>query len=89
MAEIMPAIVVPAPRPPCGPYEVIAAELRQQIKDGRLAPGSFVPTTNELAAAHNVSIATSHRAMALLNAEGLIEVSRGRRAVVKAVSSDS
>jgi integrase len=85
MAEIMPAIVVPAPRPPRGPYEVIAADLRQQIQDGRLARGSFVPTTNELATAYNVSIATSHRAIALLNTEGLIEVSRGRRAVVKAV----
>jgi integrase len=89
MAEIMPAVVVPTPRPPRGPYEVIAAELRQQIEDGRLAPGSFVPTTNELAATHNVSIATSHRAIALLNAEGLIEVSRGRRAVVRAAPSIS
>jgi hypothetical protein len=34
-----------------GPYEVIAADLRQQIQDGRLAPGSFVPTTTELARA--------------------------------------
>jgi hypothetical protein len=84
MAEIMPTIV-PATRPPRGPYEVIAAELRRQIKDGRLALGSFVPTTKELAAAHNVSIATSHRAIALLNAEGLIEVSLGQRAMVTAV----
>jgi hypothetical protein len=67
MAEIMPAVVVPTSRPGRAPYEVIAAELRQQIRDGRLAPGSFLPT-NELAAAHNVSIATSHRAIALLNA---------------------
>jgi hypothetical protein len=88
MAEIMPAIVVPAPRLPRGPYEVIAADLRQQIEDGRLAPGSLVPTTNELATAYNVSIATSHRAIAVLNSEGLIEVSRGRRAVVRALASD-
>jgi integrase len=89
MAEIMPTMVLPAPRPPRGPYEVIAADLRQQIQDGRLAPGSFVPTTNELAAAHSVSIATSHRAIAVLHAEGLIEVSRGRRAVVKSVPPGS
>jgi integrase len=85
MGGIMPAIT-PVSRPPRGPYEVIAAELRAQIRDGRLAPGGLVPTTAELAAAHKVSVATSHRAVALLSAEGLIEVSRGRRAVVKALS---
>ena len=89
MAEIMPAVVVPTSRPRRAPYEVIAAELRQQIEDGRLAPGSFLPTTNELAAAHSVSIATSHRAIALLKSEGLIEVSRGRRAVVRAAPPTS
>jgi integrase len=88
MAGIMPTIAVPAPRPPRGPYEVIAADLREQICDGRLPLGSFMPTTGELAATHSVSIATSHRAIALLNAEGLIEVSRGRRAVVRAVPPD-
>jgi integrase len=34
--------------------------------------------------AHDVSIATAHRAIALLAAEGLIDVSRGRRATVRA-----
>jgi DNA-binding GntR family transcriptional regulator len=37
-----------------------------------------------LAVAHNVSIATAHRAIAVLAAEGLIDVSRGRRATVRA-----
>jgi integrase len=82
MAGIMPAIAAPPSRRSRGPYEVIAAELRQQIEDGRLAPGALVPTTGELAAAHSVSVATSHRAIALLATEGLINVSRGRRAVV-------
>jgi len=44
----------------------------------------LVPTTVELAQAYSVSIATSHRAIALLHGEGLIEVSRGRRATVRA-----
>jgi DNA-binding GntR family transcriptional regulator len=82
MAGIMPTLTATAPRLPRGPYEVIAATLREQIQDGRLAPGSLVPTTADLAAAHSVSIATAHRAIAVLNAEGLIDVSRGRRAVV-------
>jgi integrase len=83
MASIMPQLVAPAPRAPRGPYEVIAATLREQIHDGRLAAGALVPTTGELAAAHSVSVATAHRAIAALAAEGLIEVSRGRRASVR------
>lgn len=83
IAGIMPQVAV-APRPPRGPYEIIAATLREQIHDGRLAPGDLLPTTAGLAAVHAVSIATAHRAVALLHSEGLIEVSRGRRAVVKA-----
>ena len=52
-----------------GPYEVIAARLRERIHDGRLALGDLVPTTHDLAVAHNVSIATAHRAIAVLAAE--------------------
>ena len=82
MADIMPQLVVPAARPPRSPYEMIAQSLREQIRDGRLAGGDVVPTTTELAQSHTVSIATAHRAIALLHEEGLIRVSRGRRAVV-------
>jgi integrase len=82
MAGIMPQLAAPPPRAPRGPYELIAANLRDQIHDGRLALGDVVPTTADLAAAHNVSIATAHRAIAVLAAEGLIDVSRGRRATV-------
>jgi integrase len=82
MAGIMPQLAAPAPPSPRGPYEVIAANLREQIHDGRLAPGDLVPTTKDLAAAHNVSIATAHRAITVLAAERLIDVSRGRRATV-------
>jgi len=65
----------------------IAASLREQISDGRRAPGELVPTTHDLAVAHNVSIATAHRAVALLTDEDLIDVSRGRRARVSASAS--
>jgi integrase len=87
IAGIMPQTGSPAPRGPRGPYEVIAAELREQIRTGQLKPGDLVPTTKELAATHEVSIATTSRALSVLSAEGLIEVSRGRRAVVSHVSS--
>jgi integrase len=83
IANIMPQLAEPTSRPPRGPYERIASSLREQIADGRLGPGDLVPTTHDLALVHNVSIATAHRAIALLSAEGLIDVSRGRRATVK------
>lgn len=65
-----------------GPYEVIAAHLRVQITSGELRPGDEVPTIVELAAAHTVAARTAHRAIALLTEEGVIAVTRGRRAVV-------
>ncbi len=81
MAGLIPRPVV-TPRPPRGPYEVIAAELREQIATGQLQPGDQLPTVVELAAAHSVSVGTAHRAVDVLHQDGLIEVSRGRRASV-------
>jgi integrase len=63
MASIMPQLAAPTSRPARGPYEVIAASLRDQITDGRLTAGDLVPTTADLAAVHGVSIATAHRAI--------------------------
>ncbi len=82
MAGLMPT---PVPvQPSCSPYEIIAAALREQIEMGHVKPGDELPTVAELAAAHTVSVGTAHRAMALLKDEGVIEVSRGRRATVHA-----
>jgi hypothetical protein len=81
MAGIMPVPVPVAPAPR-GPYEVIAAELREQILTGRLRAGDQLPTIAELATRHGVAVGTAHRAMDLLRAEGLIVSSRGRRSVV-------
>jgi hypothetical protein len=57
MAGIMPPSVV-APRGPRGPYDVIAAELREQIESGQLPPGSQLPTFVELAAMYRVATGT-------------------------------
>jgi integrase len=81
MADLIPRPVV-QPRQPSGPYADIAAELRGQIATGRLRPGDQLPTIVELAAAHSVSVGTAHRAIDLLHQDGLIEVSRGKRATV-------
>ncbi|NJC70823.1 tyrosine-type recombinase/integrase [Planosporangium thailandense] len=64
------------------PYEVIAEALRDDIRSGRLKPCDHLPTVVELAAQHRVGSGTAQRAVALLRDEGLVEVVRGRRAVV-------
>jgi len=81
MAGIMPPPIA-APREPRGPYEVIAAELREQIASGQLRPGDQLPTIVDLAARHAVAVGTVHRALDLLREQALIQASRGRRATV-------
>ncbi|WDZ84903.1 tyrosine-type recombinase/integrase [Micromonospora cathayae] len=71
-----------SPTLPSSPYRVIAEELREQIRTGSLRPGDPLPTVAELAAAHAVSVGTAHRAVASLTADGLVSVTRGRRATV-------
>ena len=83
MVGIMPAPVATSV-PPRGPYETIAAQLREQIDSGRFKPGDQLPTLVELARRYAISDATAHRAVGLLHSEGLVEVSRGRRAIVTA-----
>ena len=64
------------------PYEKLAAGLRAAIESGQLPPGELLPTVVELAAEHEVSPGTINRAVALLKAEGLIDVERGKHAIV-------
>jgi hypothetical protein len=65
-----------------GPYAEIASDLRGAIRTGILNQGDALPTVKELGARYKVSAATAHRAVQLLEDEGLVEVSRGRRAVI-------
>jgi DNA-binding GntR family transcriptional regulator len=81
MAGIMPQQIVVVAAP-LSPYEVIAAELRRQFERGELKAGDQLPTVAELSRLHAVSVGTTHRAVALLKSEGLIDVARGRRALV-------
>ena len=88
MATIVPK-PVPAPAAPRGPYEVIAEALREQIRTGQLKPGDQLPTIAELAVANTVAVGTAHRAFTLLRDEGLVEVTRGKRAVVASASIEA
>lgn len=64
------------------PYQRIAADLRGAISCGALRPGDQLPTTEQLKDRYQVSAGTANRAIAELKAEGLVIVSRGRRAAV-------
>ncbi|MQA13031.1 MAG: GntR family transcriptional regulator [Pseudonocardiaceae bacterium] len=84
------ASVMPRPVPVQalrGPYEQIAEAIRADIRTGRLQPGDQLPTVAEIAVANTAAVGTAHRAMALLNGEGVIEVTHGHRVVVSAKAS--
>ncbi|MGH3612523.1 MAG: tyrosine-type recombinase/integrase [Pseudonocardia sp.] len=66
------------------PYRRIASDLRAAISCGALAVGDELPTVETLRARYGVSAGTANRAVGLLKAEGVVTVSRGRRAVVAA-----
>ena len=88
MARVMPT-PAPKPKPPRGPYESIAQALRDDITSGRLKPGDQLPTVVQLAAEFTVAAGTAHRAMTRLADEGLVTVTRGRRAVVAQPTASS
>jgi site-specific recombinase XerD/DNA-binding transcriptional regulator YhcF (GntR family) len=64
------------------PYQRIAADLRGAITCGAIRLGEQLPPVAELASRYGVSFGTAQRAIAELKADGLVTVSRGRRAVV-------
>ncbi|MBV9163837.1 MAG: tyrosine-type recombinase/integrase [Pseudonocardiales bacterium] len=68
---------------PRAPYEQIAVELRSAILDGKYAAGELLPTIKQLAEIYQVATGTAHRALSLLTDWGLIDVSRGQRAIVR------
>lgn len=54
------------------PYQRIAADLRDRIIRGDIAPDQQLPTEHVLATEHNVSRETVRRGLALLQGEGLV-----------------
>lgn len=74
----------PNRRVPRTPSARLAAALRTSIEHGEFAPGDTLPTARDLAAEHGVSAGTVSRAFDVIRDEGLIDVRRGKRAVVTA-----
>lgn len=64
-------------------WEQIARTLRDDITRGRYQPGAVLPREADLAAEHQVSRPTVHRAIAQLVAEGLLVQTRRRGTIVR------
>jgi GntR family transcriptional regulator len=58
-------------------YREIADEITEQIKSGKLAPGTKLPSTSELAASYGVSLGTAYRAVKELHDRDLVIGRRG------------
>ena len=63
-------------------YERVFQVLKNKIESGRLPPGAYLPSRAELALAFDTSEKTIRHALALLEAEGLIETAQRKKPVV-------
>jgi len=69
-------------------FEQLAGGLRAQILAGAVASGERLPAARELADSLDVNVHTVLHAYQLLRDEGLLELRRGRGAVVTARAAD-
>ena len=63
-------------------YAQIIAEIKAQIRDGRLRPGDELPSVRELGNALGINLHTVHKAYQALRAQGVIRLRLGQRAKV-------
>ena len=63
-------------------FEQVAASVRADIVAGRLVAGDRLPAAKEIAAALEINVHTVLRAYQQLRDEGLVDLRRGRGAVV-------
>ncbi|AQY00999.1 GntR family transcriptional regulator [Microbacterium foliorum] len=63
-------------------FDQVAASVRADVLAGRLTPGDRLPSARELADALEINLHTVLRAYQQLRDEGLIDLRRGRGAVV-------
>ncbi|MBN9607123.1 MAG: GntR family transcriptional regulator [Actinomycetales bacterium] len=65
-------------------FEQLAASVRGELARGALRPGDRLPAARELAASLDINLHTVLKAYQLLRDEGLLEMRRGRGAIVTA-----
>jgi integrase/DNA-binding transcriptional regulator YhcF (GntR family) len=71
------------------PYQKIVNDLMSAITCGALKVGDPIPTQNELARRYNVSAGTTARVFEMLKEMGIIQATRGKRALVIATRLES
>lgn len=54
------------------PYQLVADEIRKQIRSGRIKPGERVPSSRDLEAEYEIANMTARSALRVLRDEGLI-----------------
>ncbi|HLK02387.1 MAG TPA: winged helix-turn-helix domain-containing protein [Streptosporangiaceae bacterium] len=72
---------------PLAPYRQIAAILRERIESGEYQPGQRLPSIVTLMQTYGVAHLTANKALRLLAAEGLAELSPGMGYYVTEASS--
>jgi integrase len=60
----------------------VAADIREAITSGQLAPGEALPSARQVANRNGLPATAIHQALAVLADEGHVDVRQGRRAVV-------
>lgn len=70
-------------------YRQIAAAVRRAIRDEEITPGDRLPAARDLATSLGVNMHTVVRAFGVLRDEGLLEVRRGRGAIVAQGSTET
>ena len=70
------------------PYLEIAADIREQIRAGRLAPGDKLRSLRSLAEDYSAAQGTVGAAMEVLRDEGLIETVQSKGSIVIAVPGE-
>ena len=70
------------------PYARIAADIRADIRSGKLSPGDRVPSAREITRRWGVAIATATKVLAALRGEGLVRPVPGVGTVVAGVGGN-
>jgi len=65
-------------------FDQVAASVRSDILAGHLVPGDRLPSAREVAAALDINVHTVLRAYQQLRDQGLVDLRRGRGAVISA-----